>query len=284
MSGPVPTTAIETPQDVFERVCLERVHMPRRLRTIADALIEEPGEFAILSITEVAERLEVSPSAIVRFAQSLGFSGFTPLQKMLRRGLVEGTSYRDRARGLGWGGQGGRSDIDYVLRAFAAANIRAIQEAEDTIDGAALGDVVAALRAARLIGVVGQKRAFPLASYLFYGLARLELDAILLDGAGGMLERQAAALSERDALVAISFAPYAPAVREVSVQAADRGVRVLAITDAADSPLVALAHRSILVAEANLNDIRSIAVTSTVIQAVFVALGLKDAGARSRAG
>ncbi|WP_226782448.1 MurR/RpiR family transcriptional regulator [Oceaniglobus trochenteri] len=269
-------TSPETLDDFVNHLRLERTSMPKRLRAIADAMIARPDDLALLSITEMAQSLDASPSALVRFAKSIGFDGFAPMQKTLRRVILDDRdTYRDRARKMGATLRGKEGDISHVLDAFALANISAIEGLTSSLDLGAVADAVAAMRKARLIGVVGQRRSFPLASYLYYGLLRLDEAAILLDGVGGMLDR-AAPLGPKDVLVVIAFAPYAEQSVAAAREAVRRGSQVIALTDEKDSPLCGLADVAILVQESNLNNIRSIAATATVIQTIFVALGMNS--------
>jgi DNA-binding MurR/RpiR family transcriptional regulator len=274
----VPTDQPQTLDEMVSRLCVLRAQMPERLRVIADGFIERPREMAVLSISEAAASMNVSPSALVRFGKMLGFDGFAPMQKMLRRSAVSGEGgYRERLRAMAADGR--RRDIDYVFDAFSGANIRALEEARKDLDLAALDRIVGSLRKARLIGVAGVKRAFPLAAYLHYGLLRLDMPSLLMDGIGGMADRQIAALGSRDVLVVISFAPYAAEIVAMAEAARARGIPVVAITDSPDGAIARSAAECVFVREGTINDIRAIAVTSTVIQTVFVALGLDDATA-----
>ncbi|WP_380058051.1 MurR/RpiR family transcriptional regulator [Falsihalocynthiibacter sp. SS001] len=264
----------ENLDEFVNRLRIERANMPKRLRSIADAMIQRPADLALMSIPEIARSLEASPSALVRFAKAMGYEGFAPMQKVLRQDFMsETTNYRERSKGIGTPSQGVESEVGYVFDAFTSANISAIERAQSEMDVQAIGRGVELLRKARLIGVIGQRRSFPLAAYLYYGLTRLNEDAILLDCVGGMSEPQISPLGAKDALCVISFAPYAEQAVAIAQEAKKRGCKILAITDNAKSPLAKLATESIFVDESNLNNIRAIAVTSVVIQTIFVSLG-----------
>ena len=267
--------ATSSAEDLLNRIRIERFRMPKRLRLIADALLDDPVELSILSTGELAGRLGISASALVRFAKALGFPGYAPMQKVLLRGMAqEGGDYRDRVRSFARP-EGGRGEIDFLLEAFVSANARALGAALGSIDVPALEGMVAALRDARRVAVAGRRRAYPLAFYLHYGLSQLGRDCLLVDGTAGMDAIQAARLGPKDVLVVITFAPYTPELVEIAATAAANGARVLAITDGPQSPVRASADSVLEVAEANLNDIRSISVTATLIQTMFVALGME---------
>ena len=67
---------------------------------------------------------------------------------------------------------------------------------------------VEVLAAAPMIHLVGYRRAFPVASYLAYALEKMAVPCILHSGVGKLAT--AHALRPRDAVLAITFAPYSP--------------------------------------------------------------------------
>ena len=104
------------------------------------------------------------------------------------------------------------------------------------IDGETLRAAIRMIDGAQSLYVIGQRRAFPVAAYLAYGLTRLEYPCHLLDSVGGMLPQQVATIGERDVLLAVSFAEYAPPVVEAVSDAHIRNIPVLAITDSLTQP------------------------------------------------
>jgi len=90
---------------------------------------------------------------------------------------------------------------------------------------------------ARRVHVLAQRRAFPVAAYLAYGLTQLEVPAFLMDSVGGMLRQQAALLRDGDLLIAASFRNYSSDVVEAAAACHRNGVPVVALTDHAVSPL-----------------------------------------------
>ena len=66
---------------------------------------------------------------------------------------------------------------------------------------------------ARTIHCLGQRRSFCVAHYLTYALSQLGIPASLIDNVGGLGPEQLAQAGAGDALIAISFSPYAPFTR-----------------------------------------------------------------------
>ena len=58
--------------------------MPKRLRQCADFIARNPDRVAVSTVAELAAAAEVQPSAMMRFCQELGFSGFSQMQRLFR--------------------------------------------------------------------------------------------------------------------------------------------------------------------------------------------------------
>ena len=56
-----------------------------KLQQIARHVLECPDDLAFETLTVTAERAHVPPSAIVRFAKTLGFSGAHPMRRTVRK-------------------------------------------------------------------------------------------------------------------------------------------------------------------------------------------------------
>jgi len=101
-----------------------------RLQHIAEFALENPTEMALGTVAEVAKRAGVQPSAIVRFASALGYSGFTEMQQVFRLRLVASLapSYKDRIERLKHDGPwSGRSDARAVLTRFVTEGIASLE-------------------------------------------------------------------------------------------------------------------------------------------------------------
>lgn len=249
--------------------------LSKRLRQIAEFALKHPNEVAIESIAVIAAHAGVQPSALIRFAKAFGFDGFSDLQRIFQQRLRESRpSYAERIAAMraemtGRGGQGPQA----ILARFAEANIAALQHLCEETKAADLERAVQLLRKAETIHLVAQRRAFPLAAYLYYALAKIGRRAHLIDAIGGMDLEQRQLMTARDALVAITFADYTPRVVETVAFAAQRKVPVIGITDQPLSPLTAQSDVVFYVEDAAVHDFRSLGASMCLAQALLVALG-----------
>jgi DNA-binding MurR/RpiR family transcriptional regulator len=253
-------------------IIAQRATMPKRLAQIAEFAIASPDEMALGTVGSIAARAGVQPSTLVRFAQALGFQGFSDLQAVYRRKLQQRwPDYHDRISTL-------RAKIQDdpggdLLAGFSEATIRSILRLREGWDARRFAEAADILSTADTIYLAGNRRAFPAAAYLAYLLGKLEMRHQLLTNLAHMDGLELAGASARDALIAISFTPYTPATVESAAQAARQGVRVVSITDSTFSPLVNVAKVWLEVVEEDFSGFRSLGATFSLCMALAIRAG-----------
>jgi DNA-binding MurR/RpiR family transcriptional regulator len=271
-SADIPSAAAPRSFAALREQLLERqAKLPKRLAQVAKFALDRPDEMALGTVAELAEAAGVQPSALVRFAQTLGYSGFSDLQQVLRARLRERwPDYQERlSKVQDETGQGGESAS--LLARIAETSVQSISRLTGSIAPAAFDHAVEKLAGARMIYLLAQRRAFPVAAYLSYMLGNLGMAHMLLDNVGGMIDVQAASAGPQDALLAVSFTPYAPATVQIATQAAARGVPINAITDSAFSPIASIAAAWLEVVEADLGAFRTLSATMALSMSLAIA-------------
>ena len=208
--------------------------LPNRLQGIARFALDNPDQMALSTVAEIAAAARVPPSAVIPFAQAIGFEGFLALQRVYRERLVaRSATYRERIDALRKRGGGSNG----VLQQLADSAIGELEQLREHVDPTLFRRAAALVLQASRVHVLAQRRAYPVAAYLAYGLSQLEVPAFLLDSVGGMLRQQASLLREGDLLIAASFRNYSPEVVEAASICHRNGVPVIVLTDHAVSPL-----------------------------------------------
>ena len=271
----VPTTkqlsAGQLPPDNFadfeQLIAARHEGLSARLKDIAAFALAHPNTIALETVATVAEQAGVHPSALVRFAQALGFDGFSDMQRLFRLRLVEQMpTYADRLAQRD-------ADAGDTLDRLAAAAHRAIDELAAETPRDLLQDAAARLATARRIEIVAQRRSLPVASYLLYGLLNLERPARLLDNQGGMLAQQLRALDSADVMLAVSFKPYAPETLEAVRAAAERGLELVVVTDLPVSPLASFGRPTLFVRDAELQQVRALVAAMCLATSLVIETG-----------
>ena len=259
--------------DLKLTVVLEHGRLPKRLREIAEFAITSPDAMALETVAEIATRAKVQPSSLVRFAKHFGFAGFSDMQRVFRTRLVDrAASYAERIRETEPGLDGDGSPLG-IMNQLIGAITQSLQALRQDVRPADIERAVRILAQADVIGVVAQRRSFPIAAYLAYALSHLERRAVLIDGVGGLGAEQARLVGTSGALIAVSFSPYAPETRAIVGQVQAQGSKIIVITDNALSPLAVSADVHFEVNEAQVRGIRSLAATNCMAVSLVVALG-----------
>lgn len=203
-------------------------------RLIAQYVLEHPDEFALGTAASVAEAAAVQPSALVRFANAIGYAGFSELQQVFQARLLHRAgSYRERIGAM----RPSAGPSAGVLHQFIDEGVDDLRQLQHNVRTADLDAAADLIRRAPRVHVLAQRRAFPVAAYLAYALGQLDLKVQLLDGIGGMLGESLAQIGAGELLVVASFKNYSTQVIEAAASAHGRGLDVVAITDHAWSPL-----------------------------------------------
>ncbi len=251
--------------------------LPKRLSQVARFALANPQEIAFGTVSGVATLASVQPSTLVRFAQSLGYAGFTDLQAVFRSHARERwPEYRERLSALQ---EGGDDDPVSLLRGLLDASLVSVERVGELIDPAALREATALLARAETIYLLGVRRSAPVTAYLAYALTKLGIRAELVGQVAGLAPEQMALATARDAVLAVSFMPYAPDTLHLARQAAALGVPVVSITDQPFSPLVQDATVWLEVVEADHAGFRTLSGTLALAATLAIAV----AGHRRRA-
>lgn len=255
--------------------------LPRRLRQTAAFALEHPDEMALGTAASVAERAGVQASTLVRFAQTLGFAGFSDLQSVFRTHLRNRwPNYSERLKTLHETALD-KSDPMRLLNGFAESAAQSIARMRATVTREEFDRAVDILAPAETIYLAGQRRSFTVSYYLAYAFAQMGANARLIDNVGGLGPDQLASAGRRDALIAVSFAPYSPVTVALAEQAREAQTPVVLITDSALGPLAGLADARLEIVESDFGAFRSLAATFCLAMALAVGLAERRAQAAS---
>jgi DNA-binding MurR/RpiR family transcriptional regulator len=269
MDKPVP--APETLEALFQSLAERAETLPKRLRQCADYVAHHPDRVAVSTVAELAAAADVRPSAVMRFCQELGFSGFSQMQRLFREEYSrKWPDYSTRLQNLRAMGE---SRPEVLLAEFVEAGRTSLERLMSTVDPEMFARAVDLLADAPLIHLVGYRRSFPVASYMAYALEKMGIPCVLHAAVGHL--PSAHAVRPKDAVIAITFAPYsAETIAFVEAARADHHP-VVAITDGLSSPLQRLNVLPLLVSEVDVGAFRALSATFALAIALTVALGAR---------
>ncbi|MFM9435785.1 DNA-binding MurR/RpiR family transcriptional regulator [Janthinobacterium sp. CG_23.3] len=263
---------------LMQHIADEYDALSRQLKVIAQYVEKHRASLMLERISDIAGACDVQPSAIVRFAQRFGYSGFSEMQDVFRQAYTEQASatpnYQQRIRKL-IDTRDDKISVGDMTREFVGASRDGLDDLAGGLDDAQLEAAVTLLQKADNIYVVGVRRSFPIASYIAYALEHTAKRVHLVSGLGGMHREQMRSIRGGDVAIAISFAPYGKETQQCARLAHDNGAKVLVITDSKLAPLARTADALLTVTEGSAFAFRSLTSTICLCQALFIALAYK---------
>jgi DNA-binding MurR/RpiR family transcriptional regulator len=271
----------ETASELRDLILSRYDGFSKRLQQVARYVLDHPDDMALETLTVIAERSGSQPSAIVRFAKALGFTGANPVQRLLRDNLLASHTtlgYGERVRkfGAGLDGKVAAHGLGALLDEFAVGDTLSLQNLRETVSPDDLASAIELLRNADTVYIVGMRRSFPIAAYLAYSLPNVGKRAVFVDGVGGLGLHQLKSISPRDVMIAISYHAHAEETVAAFNTAVEAGAKVLSITDSLISPIAKGSAQTLLVRESEVRAFRSMSASICLAQTLVIGLAYEE--------
>lgn len=251
--------------------------MSKTYQRIAEYLTQNPNDVAVQSVNSIASNCGIHASSFVRFAQSLGYSGFKDLQALYQARLstaAPGFEARKKALEGELSLRQDQSELGF-LRNLVIRDIASLQDLLDKISGEDMARAAEMIEKAETVYLIGQLRAEPVVTLLRYILTMLGRPCVLLDTSGGLATHMARNMKDTDVLIAVSFRFYATEVVNVVEEVSKAGVPIVAISDSTLSPLMKPSAVLFAVPEHDYTFSRSLAAPMCLAQALMVAVAAR---------
>ena len=219
---------VKSPVSMSDLVAAVNSELTPAERLIAEEVLAEPTLLAFGTVSDLANRVGTSRPTIVRFANKLGFKGYTQLQRQVRSVL----SHR-----LARPSERIRHD-DPKAQPVRTATNRAISAVFDTVKSKRFEMLIKPIVQAHKVWVLSGETSQAGAIAFHSGLSMVRPDVYLLQAHSMSTDLSGA--GPGDAAVIFDFFRYRRQVAEAARILADAGVTIIAITDSPLSPLAEL--------------------------------------------
>jgi DNA-binding MurR/RpiR family transcriptional regulator len=231
---------------VIQTIQTKLRQMTPQHQSVAHVFLETFDRAVFMSAREVSELARTSEATVVRFAKSLGFSGFPEFQGALQVILRQKMVPKERLQRAG----GVPKTLEGVIDRIMESALANLQETRAMINLRDLQSVAAALIGAKVRYVIGLRGSSGTAEWLGHCLGLALSDVRTITQGGPFLFEQLISATKRDVVVALSYPRYTKWTVEGLSFARARGARTIAITDSRLSPAAQVADIT-LVAVAN---------------------------------
>lgn len=267
----------ENYEDLIRVIHERHDQMSKTYQRIAEYLTQNPNDVAVQTVNAIGTHCDIHASSFVRFAQSLGYSGFKDLQQLFQRRLstaAPGFEARKKALEVELQLREDRSELSF-LRDLVVRDIASLQDLVEKTSAADLARAAELIDGAATVYLLGQLRSEPVVNLLRYILTMLGKRCVLLDASGGLATHMARTMTAADALIAVSFRFYANEVVTIAEEVAGARVPIVAISDSTLSPLAKSATILFAVPEHDYTFSRSLAAPMCLAQALMVSVAAR---------
>lgn len=254
------------PQDISEKIRDYYPSFSKGQKKISNAVIKDYDKVAYMTASKLGRFVGVSESTVVRFANELGYDGYSSFQKavqeLVRVRLTPNQRIEITKRRIGQGN---------ILDNVSEADIAKIRTTFDKLNTNAFHCACDAILKARHIYVMGARSSEPLAMILKYNLS-LIFDNVTLVAPKSTAEvfEQMFSIGERDLLIAFSFPRYSSKMINAARFAKQNKAEVIGFTDSINSPLAEHANYLLTAQSDMVSFMDSLVAPISLINAIIV--------------
>lgn len=242
-------------------------------KLIAQFIVDHYDKAAFMTAAKIGETVDVSESTVVRFASTLGYSGFPELQKALQV-LIKNKLTTVQRIGLDDDVINDKVKLHKKILKNEMNNMRYLFE---HFDIEALDKATELILKAKRVFVLGLRTSSTLSNYLGFYLDVILDDVKVLNNSGvNSLYEELIRIKENDLLIVISYPRYSKTTIEAARFIKEHKAKLVAITDTEESPVYSLADASLLAKSNIVSFVDSLVVPLTVINNLIINISLRE--------
>jgi len=257
--------------DVLKTIQLKYRDLSKGHKLIAQYITTHYEKTAFMTAYKLGENVNVSESTVVRFANSLGFSGYPSLQRALQE-LVK--TKLTTVQRLDMTNE--YNDKEALYKKIIRADIDNLKATLDNLDMKNFESVIDNICSAKRVYILGLRSSNALAGYLgFYLSFLLDYVKVVSSGISDVFE-QLLRLDSEDLVIAISYPRYSKKTLDALKYVKEQNCKIVGITDSLLSPLANVADYTLLARSDMLSFVDSLIAPMSLINAIIIAIGMKN--------
>ncbi len=214
---------------IIDKIYSELPAMSQSDQKVAKQVLADPEKIVNSTISELAKIAAVSGASVTRFCHNLGLTGFHDLKIQLAQ--VSGNEKSHSLQKIA------KDDLQTALKQIGDNKVAEIEATLNNIDSQVLKKVLDLLTNSKIVQVSAEGDTYPVAEDAVYKFNQI---GILAMASGGNVETaiaQSMNLNAQDCLLVISNSGESAALLKQIKVAKEQGIKVIAITNRADSPI-----------------------------------------------
>lgn len=235
-------------------------------KIIGEFIINNYDKAAFMTAANLGSTLNVSESTVVRFANTLGYSGYKELQKELQEVIKNKLTTVQRmslAEGI---------EDDNNISRVMESDIENIKKTVNELDKESIHKSVQLVTNAKNIYVIGLRSSSFLAGYFCFYLNFLFSNVRLItSGANDIFERLVK-IGKDDVVIALTFPRYSKKTVEALSYLNEKGCKIISITDSLISPVANKSDITLIARSDMVSFVDSLVAPMSLINAFLISL------------
>jgi DNA-binding MurR/RpiR family transcriptional regulator len=234
-------------------------------------VLENPREYVLLNVRELAHKLKVDPATALRVALKMGFASYREFQHYLHELSVSQATSLDT---MGTSKTKG-SDLSAHVREAVEVDVRNLQKFRNALDVERIAAVAKRIHRAKRIIILGGDLATNLVGFLHYHLILLGLPAVAATSSGEAAHLCSSS-GQGDLLIAMSFRRGLRQTVEGLRQARANGTYCIGVADTLVSPIARFANECFVASVETPSFGASYAAPMSLLNGILTAVGHYD--------
>lgn len=240
-------------------------------KTIAQYLMNNYDKAAFMTAARLGEKVGVSESTVVRFANAIGYGGYPQMQLQLQEMIKNRLTTVQRIEMTSE-----FSSEENVLTNVLKADIENIRATYDEINIEVFEKVVKSIIQAKSVYIIGLRSSTALSEFLGFYLNLIRDNVHVVTYTIGDIFEQLFRLGEDDLIIGMGFPRYSSRTIKALEYSKSRGAKVVSITDSLLSPLASCSDYT-LIAKSNMESfVDSIVSALSLLNALVISVGMKE--------
>ena len=203
-------------------------------KDLTNYLISNINDVAFFTADKIAEKVNSTPSSVIRFAKRIGYRGYPELQKDLQNLIIDKISVVEE---LETNKKFDSSKAETTIKLSLKKDFSNLNNLIKEINENSIKKFVNIIISSQKKYIITNRSALSLGHFFFFQLKKMVSDVFLLsnfdDGIFDMLRE----LNSEDVILAISFPRFTKLTINFAQYAKKGGAKLISITDKKTSPL-----------------------------------------------
>lgn len=213
----------------------------RKHQELIRPVVENPRDFVLLSLRDMAKKLNTDPATTVRMVRGLGFHNFREFRAYLQEIAIAYATSLEVMEASG----SAESDLVTEMRRCMDQDLRNVNRLRNSVDLERIAKLAERIYSARRVLIVGGDLATSLVQFLEHHLLILDLPVFSATASARSFYLTRSA-GKKDLTIGISYGRCLKMTVEALQKARSNGAHTVGITDTFVSPLAQFADESFL--------------------------------------